>query len=146
MIHPQSQTLSKHIIVLQEQNTTLSAGLVWIKWSGPSPHLSPHLCSLVQFSHTSHCLASGTHTHTHRCFWVCVYVCGCVFFHMITSVGSVAVELRSSSSRSSCDPESCGFRGSKTTSGQLSSQSAFSEQQQQLKQPRHSFVSLSCQT
>lgn len=107
-------------------------------WSGLSeaaPPLIPHLIPVHWSSSVTHphCLAWETHTHTHssihRCFWVCVceWVC---FSHMVTSLVCVAVELPSLSSWSSCDPESYSFRTSKTTSGQLSSQSDFTEQKQ----------------
>lgn len=61
----------------------------------------------------------NTHTHSriHRCFWECmcmsVWVC---FSHMVTSQVCVAVELPSSSSWSSCDSESCGFRSRQVNS------------------------------
>lgn len=108
----------------------------------PSSHPSPHPCSLVQFSLTSHCLSWQKHTHTqqHTQMFLGVCVCGCVFYHMVTRLVCVTVRLLSSGSWSPCDSESCGFRSSKTMSGQLSSQSDFTRSNTFV------FVHLSCQT
>lgn len=60
--------------------------------------------------------------HTQMFLGVCMWVC---FSHMVTSPLCLTVQLLSLSSWSSCDPESCSFRISKTMLGQLSVQSDF---------------------
>lgn len=82
----------------------------------PAPSLILHLIlsSLVDSSHTSHCLSRKNHSHSniiHRCSRVCV----CVF---LSSLLNLTVQLLSLSSWPSCDSQSCGFRSSKTMSGQ----------------------------